>query len=144
MESQNSRAMKKILLILILLLQILCAYGQQDQEPTKTAKDYLEERERQNNTGLLLLGSSAALFGGAVGLGAIAYSSDDTFSGVAMLTVLAGSLTAGVASIVYFVKAKESKKKAAALSLKYQNNDLPIGSSPAQKVQFVLSLSVNL
>lgn len=126
MESQNSRAMNRIILPIAMLLVTLITLGQQDSELKFSPEYYLQKSKKQETTGLILLVSSPVLIYTGIYLGY--QTTDNTVENVSTLVAIGGVANA-VIGFIYLGKANQCRKRAAQVALKFQNLPYPMDIS---------------
>jgi hypothetical protein len=101
--------MKKILIIITL---VFFAFNSQSQQVKNigykfSSEDYLKKSKGQRNTGFILLGGGAALFG--IGCYALEHTHDKSGYGA---FIMLGGMTMAATSIPFFIASLSSKHKA--------------------------------
>jgi hypothetical protein len=96
-------------------------YGQEAVSQPQTAEWYLQKSKNQKTTAwVLLISGTAMAIGGAIAFDKSWEESSNSATDIAGIVMLAG-VGADLASIHFFVKAGQNKRKAASLAFNMQN-----------------------
>lgn len=113
--------MKLLLTFIVFLLIVENIFSQNFTDQNQIKDFYLEKSKNQNTTGWVLLGAGTALIiGGAYAFDKSWDNESATVTDISGFAILAGVI-ADIACIPFFISAGRNKKKAASLSLCYQN-----------------------
>lgn len=113
--------MKILLITIVFLILVENVFSQNLIDKNQINSFYLEKSKSQNNTGWVLLGAGTALIiGGAYAFDKSWGSGSATVTDIAGFAILTGVI-ADIVSIPFFINARRNKKKAASLSISYQN-----------------------
>ena len=134
--------MKIILIIFAFMIVTENIFSQRLLDQNQIKNFYLEKSKNQKTTGWILLGAGTALvIGGGYVFDKTWDDASSTTTDIAGFAILTGVI-ADLASIPYFIGAGRNKRKAASLSLGYQNiylrcdNSYSIKTTPALILNF--------
>ena len=134
--------MKKIVFFLSLLLFVVKSFSQSPSNLTFSKNYYLQESKSQKTIAWVFLGGGAGIAAFGVFAELLRDAQDEPGFTGGWIAIGGGVLA--LSSIPFFISSSKNKKKAAAVTINYQNIYLPQQNSVVLKAQPTISLKIGL